>query len=298
MALRPAAVLGTVFFLFSFTARPQQASPVSVKDDVGGFSKQYKQIFAYYKNENYLEMTAAFQRFKLPPEWFIETFDAQAGPKLAQHYDYEFSLFVTETEKLYGPLNTAGANFVETRRHKLDPKKPITAKAAPTTPLKAIPPIQFFDVDYGSNQRIESTPGGSFGGQSWSNKSTGTFVYLDGSFRFFGPGTQPFWETLGAHTDENCQDPAPVPAIVAKRAFPLLPKAAEKQRLRRTVRVKVTVAADGHVIDVEPIDGEPMLIRAALDAARAWAYFPPLSKCGEPTEAIGYETIPFVSTPN
>jgi Gram-negative bacterial TonB protein C-terminal len=293
MALRPAAVLATVFCLFSFTARSQQASPVLVKDDDGGFSKQYKQIFAYYKKENYFGMTAAFQTFKLPPEWFVETFGAQAGPKLAQHYDYEFSFFVTETEKLYGPLNTAGVNFAETRRHKLDPKKPITAKPAPN-PLKTIPPIQFFDVDYGSNRHTGTARGGSFTGQSWGNKSTGTFVYLDGAFRFFGPSTQPFWETLGTHTDENCQDSAPVPAIVSMRAFPLLPKAAEKLQLRRTVRVKVRVAADGHVIDVEPIDGDPMLIHAALDAARVWRYFPPWSKCGEPTEAIGYETIPFV----
>ena len=187
------------------------------------------------------------------------------------HLANTFSFFVTETEKLYGPLNTTGVNFVETRRHKLDPKKPITAKPAPT-PLKTIPPIQFFDVDCGSNRHIETTRGGPFTGQSWSNKSTGIFVYSDRAFRFLGPRTQRFWETLGTHTDENCQDSVPVPAIVSMRAFPLLPKAAEKLQLRRTVRVKVRVAADGHVIDVEPIDGDPMLIRAALDAARVWRY--------------------------
>jgi hypothetical protein len=291
MALRPANVLFIILAL-SPTARPQ-AIPVSVKNDHGGFSKQYKQIFDCYKKENYSGMMAAFQSFKLTPEWFVETFGAESGGKLAQHYDYEFSSFVTETEKLYGPLNTALVNFIETRQHKFGPTKLVSSKPAPPA-LKTIPPIQFFDVDYGRNQKIEATSGGLVNGQSWNNKSTGTFVYLDGAFRFFGPGYRPFWETLGTQADENCQDTAPVTPVVSTRAFPLLPKAAEKLQVRRTVRVKTRVATDGRVIDAEPIEGDPMLIRLALDAARAWRYFPPLSKCGHPTEGVGYETVAFV----
>lgn len=293
MALRPAAVLVAAFFLFSLTALSQQANPVLVKDDPGGFSRQYKRIFDYYKKENYFAMTAAFQTFKLPPEWFVETFGPASGPKLQLHYEYEFSLFVTATEKLYGPLNTVGVNFVETRRHKFEPKKFVAGNPPPLA-LKTVPPIQFFDVDYGSNQKFETNPSGLVTGQSWSNKSTGTFVYLDGAFRFFGPGTQPFWETLGTQTDENCLDSAPVPAIVSRRAFPVLSKEAIRLQVRRTVRVKVRVAADGLIKDAEPIEGDPMLIRAALEAARVWRYFPPLSKCGQPAEGIAYETVAFL----
>jgi hypothetical protein len=112
LALRPATVLVAVLLAFSATAQ-SQTIPVSVKNDPGGFSTQYKQIFDYYKKENYFGMTAAFQSFKLPPEWFVETFGPDAGPKLQLHYEYEFSLFVTETEKLYGPLNVALINFVD-----------------------------------------------------------------------------------------------------------------------------------------------------------------------------------------
>jgi TonB family protein len=292
LALRPATVLVAVLLAFPATAQ-SQTIPVSVKNDPGGFSTQYKQIFDYYKKENYFGMTAAFQSFKLPPEWFVETFGPDAGPKLQLHYEYEFSLFVTETEKLYGPLNVALINFVETLRHKFDRTKLVAGKPAPPS-LKTIPPIQFFDVDYGSNQKLETSPGGWINGQSWSNKSTGSFVYLDGAFKYFGPSTQPFWETLDARSDENCQDATPDAPIVSMRMFPVLSKEPEKRQVKRTVRVKVRVAPDGRVIEAEPIEGESMLIRQALDAARAWRFFPPLSKCGQPAEAVGEETVAFV----
>jgi Gram-negative bacterial TonB protein C-terminal len=306
MSLRPSAVLFTVFLALSPISRPQ-AIPVAVQNDPGGFSKQYKQIFDNYTKENYSGMTAAFQSFKLPPEWFVETFGAESGRKLAQQYEHEFTSFVTETESLYGPLNTALVNFVETRRHKLSLAKSVGSKPAPLG-LKTIPPIQFFDVDYGRNQALKDdvfarlpnssipgqAPGGLISGQSWSNKSTGTFVYLDGAFRFFGPGIQPFWETADDQADENCRGTALVTPIVSMRVFPLLPKKAEKLQVRRTVRVKTRVAPNGRVIEAEPIEGDPMLIGAALAAARAWRYFPPLSKCGQPAEAVGYETVAFV----
>ena len=294
MSLRPSAVLFTVFLALSPISRPQ-AIPVAIQNDPGGFSKQYKQIFDNYTKENYSGMTAAFQSFKLPPEWFVETFGAESGRKLAQQYEHEFTSFVTETESLYGPLNTALENFVETRRHKLSLAKSVGSKLAPLA-LKIIPPIQFFDIDYGRNQAIRKAPGGFITGQSWSNKSTRTFVYLDGAFRFVGPGTQPFWETPDDHADENCRGTALVTPIVSPRAFPLLPKKAEKLPVR-TVRVKTRVAPNGRVIEAEPIEGDPMLIGPALAAARVWRYFPPLSKCGQPAEAVGYETVAFALPP-
>jgi hypothetical protein len=294
VSLRPSAVLFTVLLALSPILRPQ-AIPVAIQNDPGGFSKQYKQIFDNYTKGNYSGMTAAFQSFKLPPEWFVETFGAESGRKLAQQYEHEFTSFVTETESLYGPLNTALENFVETRRHKLSLAKSVGSKPAPLA-LKTIPPIQFFDVDYGRNQAIREAPGGLITGQSWSNKSTRTFVYLDGAFRFFGPGTQPFWETADDHADENCRGTALVTPIVSLRVFPLLPKKAEKLQVR-TVRVKTMVAPNGSVIEAEPIEGDPMLIGAALAAARVWRYFPPLSKCGQPAEAVGYETVAFALPP-
>ena len=79
----------------------------------------------------------------------------------------------------------------------VDPATPLDIRARPWTtaedtkslprvpPLRVpLPPVQKFDIHYvlaGPEQGARLT--------SWID----SFLYIDGTFRFFGPGTRPFW---------------------------------------------------------------------------------------------------------
>lgn len=58
------------------------------------------------------------------------------------------------------------------------------------------------------------------------------------------------------------------------RVTPAYPQTALKARLRGTVKVKVEIGADGHVIDARVIMGHPILNGPALRAVRQWKYEP------------------------
>jgi TonB family protein len=59
-----------------------------------------------------------------------------------------------------------------------------------------------------------------------------------------------------------------------KKAVPVYPQQAKLMRIQGTVNIKGTIGPDGHVENMQPIDGPGMLRQAALDAVRQWIYRP------------------------
>ena len=45
-------------------------------------------------------------------------------------------------------------------------------------------------------------------------------------------------------------------------------------RIQGTVNIKATIGPDGHIESMNPIDGPPVLRKAALDAVQQWLYRP------------------------
>jgi TonB family protein len=61
--------------------------------------------------------------------------------------------------------------------------------------------------------------------------------------------------------------------VVVKEAFvPQYPRVALAARVQGTVRIKVTVAADGSVSKAEALSGSPMLVPLILEAAKKWKF--------------------------
>ena len=50
------------------------------------------------------------------------------------------------------------------------------------------------------------------------------------------------------------------------------PAIARQMNITGHVKIEATVAADGHVISAKPIGGSPLLVNAAMDAAKKWRY--------------------------
>ncbi|MGB6192467.1 MAG: energy transducer TonB, partial [Terracidiphilus sp.] len=62
--------------------------------------------------------------------------------------------------------------------------------------------------------------------------------------------------------------------MLLMKAIPVYPVEARTARMQGTVNVRATIGPDGHIESMQPIDGNPMLRNAALDALRHWRYRP------------------------
>ena len=61
---------------------------------------------------------------------------------------------------------------------------------------------------------------------------------------------------------------------IVERVEPVYPTLARQTRIQGTVRLHAIIGTDGHVEELEVISGHPLLIQAAMDAARKWRYAP------------------------
>ncbi len=58
------------------------------------------------------------------------------------------------------------------------------------------------------------------------------------------------------------------------KVTPEYPELARQMNMKGSVRLELLVAADGHVKSTRVLGGNPVLVRAAEDAARKWRYAP------------------------
>jgi protein TonB len=72
-------------------------------------------------------------------------------------------------------------------------------------------------------------------------------------------------------------------ARIVNRVQPIYPPLARQTRISGTVRLHAIISKDGTIIQLEVINGHPLLQQAALDAVRQWRYQPTLLN-GEPVE--------------
>jgi TonB family protein len=63
------------------------------------------------------------------------------------------------------------------------------------------------------------------------------------------------------------------------------PPEARENRIEGVVHLKATVATDGTVKELEAISGQPLLVKAAMEAVRQWRYEPTMLR-GEPVEVV------------
>jgi protein TonB len=54
--------------------------------------------------------------------------------------------------------------------------------------------------------------------------------------------------------------------------MPAYPEIARRMELSGKVRLEVTITADGHVKNVHPVGGHPVLVDAATSAIKGWRF--------------------------
>ena len=73
---------------------------------------------------------------------------------------------------------------------------------------------------------------------------------------------------------------------------PIYPKEAKRRHISGVVRLRAVVTAKGDLRDIEVLQGDPILVTAALRAVKQWRYVPTLLN-GQAIEVKTQIDVPF-----
>jgi protein TonB len=79
------------------------------------------------------------------------------------------------------------------------------------------------------------------------------------------------------------------------KAQPVYPPVAKKMQAAGPVQVQVLISEEGRVIEATAVSGNPLLLNAAVDAARKWV-FRPTKLSGVPVKVQSTLTFVFALT--
>jgi TonB family protein len=84
---------------------------------------------------------------------------------------------------------------------------------------------------------------------------------------------------------------------IVRKVAPVYPPDALDHQVQGVVKIKIMIAADGHVAQAHIVSGHPLLIQAALQAVRQWV-FQPMGSEDQPIRVATEVEVPFHLSPN
>jgi protein TonB len=81
-------------------------------------------------------------------------------------------------------------------------------------------------------------------------------------------------------------------AKIVRKAQPVYPPDALDHHVQGVVKIKILIAADGHVEQAHIAGGHPLLVHAALQAVRQWV-FQPMGSEEQPIRVATQVEVPF-----
>jgi TonB family protein len=223
-------------------------------------------------------------QFSLPEAtaWFAHNFDSNDAAKLTERYSRLSSTHGTVLQKTIAEVcENPGSEVVVSRKDAPAKAQIVLRGDQPSTmhPVVDLPLTRF-----GFQIRLDGKPG-----VSWEE----TFVYEQGAFRFLGKGAWPFWTREEKPDSGTAKDGyflhngAPIYQVP-----PEYPLAARAEHLEGIVVFRAIIDKEGKVKKLEILQGNPLLVDAAKDAAKQWRYTP-TTLGGNPIEAETNITITF-----
>jgi TonB family protein len=145
------------------------------------------------------------------------------------------------------------------------PKFPVAALSRPTSPRRAL-------MNDGLDNESASVPA-----TSSSDANTGSLPIA--GLASSAPLPAPPASTLPQPQPEKLL----APSYLLYRVEPTYPREAEERHIEGAVRMRALIGKDGRVLKVELVSGPPLLVEAAMNAARDWRYIPAILN-GQPVE--------------
>jgi protein TonB len=62
--------------------------------------------------------------------------------------------------------------------------------------------------------------------------------------------------------------------LLVKKVAPVYPEQALQMKIQGSVQIIATIGKDGNITNMKPVSGDPILVRAAMDAVKQWKYQP------------------------
>jgi TonB family protein len=266
------------FIVILISAASLCAADRVIPDTPRGFDGQYGELFKACKKGDEPKIQELLTEFAIPSSWFTDIFGPAKGEELQKQYSTQHKQFVSSTLKKLRGFNKSDAS-VYTKSGSAGELKP--PAAAPPQSLKPIPTAHDYEIHYSTEGTERST---------WMDN----FIYVDGKFRFFGPGGYPFWDPPNIRLANACGGPPNGQLI--HRVEPEYPDEARQKHIEGFVRMRVTVATDGSVKAIDILDGDSLLVEASKKAVMQWRYTP-FMNCGAPVEMRSMEHVKFPPPP-
>src|SRR4051812_36403708 len=234
-----------LFLIFLSVAAVAQ----NVDDSSSGFEQQYRPAVEAIRAGDVDAAKRAFESFALPDEWFQQTFGA-SGEALRQQYRSEFDYFqYAETRRIRERLSDTGTQFQAEIR-----SQPVAPSPAPKPTPASLQPLPSVE---GVTIKVFKEPSPSPSSLVFWGSS---FVYVNGAFRFFGVGGDPFWNPTRLHRADMCDPNGRQPGgQLIDAVTPSYPDEAGNKGVQGVVYLRLNIATDGSVSSVEVTNGDPLL---------------------------------------
>jgi TonB family protein len=220
------------------------------------------ELFALEKSPDAQKSTALYADLTIPNhrEWFETTFGKEEGARLEAKY-------VSSSDDAAARLKRSVKAAVKENRTFLSvavfEKPNDTSMGLVSAVLSAMTnPLPLYDL------RNATSP------DDKSPYFFGYFVYVDGGFRYMDlevmralSSAPPLRIRVGGAVQR---------AQLVSSVQPEYPEDAKNAGIEGTVRLHVIIAQDGRIQQIQVASGQPLLVKAALDAVRLWRYKPTL----------------------
>jgi TonB family protein len=241
-----------------------------------GFETQFRAIFHARCSGDTASEQRLLEQLKIPdsPGWFAQNFDPGEAANLSERYERLFSDYRDSIGKtIEGTCGAPGAEIATNHANAPGEHLRIARgfQLSTTRPLTEVPLSRF---SFAVRLRGQNTG-------SWAE----TFAYQQGAFRFVGLGTLPFWSWMeGAGPSAFKSGHFVVPVEPIFQVPPEYPSAARAKHIEGVVTLRAIIDKEGKVKTLELIQGDPLLVDAAMAAVKQWRY-KPATIGGSPAEA-------------
>jgi len=237
-------------------------------DSADGFRQQLEALISSYNSGDRADFRADLETLAIPDsdKWVANHFPPASASKLQRSYRESFAVF---ERHLYSVIEDSAqlppGEFIVKQWEAPLPPNHSEVEQGILSPLQSIP-VECFGYGPLHPKRGATPP--------W----LGSFIYMEGMFRFVG-GNYPFWseDLRRLRQPLTPADPLAVPTPrVLNKVRPEYPKKARQEHIEGIVRLHVVVGKDGAPHDLTVIAGDPLLTEAALKAVRQWRFEPSL----------------------